>query len=318
MNSSYEQLGALVEHRIQQWIGTLPTTGLYAPMAYIMELPAKRVRPVAMLMASEMFGRDPKNVVDVAVGLELFHNFTLMHDDVMDKAPLRRGQATVHTRWNVNSAILSGDAMLVKAYELIGTAPEVLPMFNHHALGVCEGQQLDMDFEERLDVTTADYMRMIHAKTALLLGCAFGMGAVLGGAGEEERDRMIRFGERIGLAFQLKDDLLDAFGDPQRMGKQLGGDLRAGKKTWLLIRGLELSAERSDPRLREQLERTPEQRDVELMRSILSSMEVPAASRQLIRELEMEAIALLDALPVMEERKEPLRRLAQRLKERVY
>jgi geranylgeranyl diphosphate synthase, type II len=308
----------LLESRIAQWVDGLPATSLYAPMAYIMRLPAKRIRPTATLMACELFGTPATQALEPALGLELFHNFTLMHDDIMDQAPLRRGQETVHMKWDVNTAILSGDAMLVKAYELIGTRPDVLQLFNAHALAVCEGQQSDMEFEKRDDVTLAEYMEMIRRKTALLLACAMRTGAIIGGASEEDARQMGLFGEHLGLAFQLRDDLLDAFGDPGKVGKQPGGDLRAGKKTWLLIRGLELEAKEGSAVLRDQLQQTPEKRNIQVMLSTLERLGARHDAEAEVARHERGAIQAMESIGVVEERKEPLLQLAGLLMSRTY
>ncbi len=305
-----------IEARIDRWCAALPAGGLYAPMAYIMKLPAKRVRPIAALMACELFGGGSDDALDEALGLELFHNFTLMHDDIMDASPLRRGDPTVHMRWNTNAAILSGDALMVKSYELMGKDARVLALFNRYALEVCEGQQLDMDFEQRSDVGAADYMEMIRLKTAVLLSCALQVGATLADASNVERDRIGRFGEKLGLAFQLRDDLLDAFGDTKETGKQRGGDLRAGKKTWLLIRGLELERKAAGSTLRTELTRPPEARDVLGMSDALDSLGVRGEAEELVQRLEAEALAELDLIAVPDERKTPLRQLAARLMHR--
>jgi geranylgeranyl diphosphate synthase type II len=305
---------SLVDAAAQRWCDALPAQGLYAPMAYLMGLPAKRVRPVATLMACELFGGDVEQALEEAIGIELFHNFTLMHDDIMDASPLRRGDPTVHVKWNVNTAILSGDAMLVKAYQLMGASAEVFQLFNRYALLVCEGQQQDMDFEQRDDVTAAEYMEMIRLKTAVLLACAMEIGAAKAGAAPEERERIGRFGERLGLAFQLRDDVLDAFGDPALTGKQRGGDLRAGKKTWLLLRGLELVG--SD--LRAQLSAAPADRDVAAMVRTLEEAGVRQEAEALIATMESEALEALDALQVDDARKLPLRDLASTLMARKH
>ena len=177
-----ERHRALIDARVERWKNELPELGLYTPMAYLMDLPAKRVRPVLVMMGAELFGGRAESVLDEALGIELFHNFTLMHDDIMDEAPLRRGRPTVHAQWNVNTAILSGDAMLVKAYQLMGKRPDVLALFSRYALEVCEGQQLDMDFERRDDVHIDEYVEMIRLKTAVLLSCALQVGAACAGA----------------------------------------------------------------------------------------------------------------------------------------
>ena len=261
---------------------------------------------------------DPDRALDAALGIELFHNFTLMHDDIMDAAPLRRGQPTVHAKWSVNTAILSGDAMLVKAYQLMAGDPVVLELFSRYALQVCEGQQQDMDFEQRDDVTLPEYLEMIRLKTAVLLSCAFQVGAHLGGASEADRDHLGLFGEHLGLSFQLRDDLLDAFGDPGKVGKQRGGDLRAAKKTYLLIRGLERSREEGRTELQEELMKGPEVRDVERMLRVLEELGVPGDTEAEVERHHRAAIAELDAIAAPEERKAPLRGLAEALLERAH
>ena len=313
-----ERLRALLEAHVAQWTASLPKGGLYAPMSYLMDLPAKRVRPALVLLGCELFGGRAEDALDEALGIELFHNFTLMHDDIMDAAPLRRGQPTVHEKWNVNTAILSGDAMLVKAYQSMAERPEVSVLFSKYALEVCEGQQLDMEFEQREDVTTMEYTSMIRLKTAVLLACALRVGATIAGATKEDSDRIGAFGEHTGLAFQLRDDLLDAFGDPAKTGKQQGGDLRAGKKTFLLIRGMELSAANRRNELREELAKPADQRDVPRMLQALEELGVKNEAERAIEAEDQKAVEALDAIVVPEERKEPLRTLSAQLMARNY
>ncbi|MBC2838429.1 polyprenyl synthetase family protein [Robiginitalea sp. SC105] len=220
--------------------------GLYAPIDYIMGLGGKRMRPVLVLLSGELFGAPLEKSLPAAAAVEIFHNFSLVHDDIMDAAPLRRGQQTVHRKWDANTAILSGDAMLIKAYQqLDGYEPDLFKpltrLFSRTALEVCEGQQYDMDFESRDDVTIAEYLRMIEFKTAVLLGCALQMGALIGGAKKAEQEALYAFGIQLGLAFQLQDDYLDVFGDPETFGKQVGGDIIENKKTYLYLRALELA-----------------------------------------------------------------------------
>lgn len=214
--------------------------GLYAPVRYELSLGGKRVRPLLALLACELFGRDCRHALNAAVGLEIFHNFTLLHDDVMDKADVRRGKPTVHKVWDENRAILSGDAMEIIAFRYIARteAPHtgaVIDWFLKTALEICEGQQFDMEFESRGDVTEEEYIEMIRLKTAVLLGGALKIGAIIGGANETDADLMYRFGESLGLAFQLQDDWLDVYGDPARFGKKIGGDILNNKKTYMLI-----------------------------------------------------------------------------------
>lgn len=218
---------------------------LYAPVNYIMSLGGKRLRPLLALMGCQMFGRPAEDALPAALAVEVFHNFSLVHDDIMDEAPLRRGMPTVHKRYNTNAAILSGDAMLIEAYRFLCQSPSdaslsrLMHIFNHMALEVCEGQALDMDFEQRDDVSLAEYLRMIEQKTAALIGGALALGAVIGGASKEDTEHLDAFGRNIGIAFQIQDDLLDTFGDPEKFGKKTGGDIARNKKTFLLLDALE-------------------------------------------------------------------------------
>ena len=213
---------------------------LYDPIRYVLSLGGKRIRPVLMLLGYNLFKEKPEDILMPALGLETYHNYTLLHDDLMDKADMRRGQLTVHKKWDANTAILSGDSMLVLAYQRVAACdaahlPQVLELFTETALEIGEGQQYDMDFETRNDVTEDEYIEMIRLKTSVLLACALKMGAILGDASQEDADLLYQFGEKIGLAFQLQDDLLDVYGDPKVFGKAIGGDITSNKKTYMLI-----------------------------------------------------------------------------------
>jgi len=217
---------------------------LYEPISYLMQLGGKRMRPVLLLMATDLFEGDPEQALPAALAIEVFHNFTLMHDDIMDNAPLRRGKATVHEKWSSSVAILSGDVMLVEAYKLLMKVPasvleKVLKVFNETAVGVCEGQQIDMNFEKRSHVSIDEYLEMIRLKTAVLLGGSLSIGALVAGAPNPQAQLAYAFGENLGIAFQLQDDILDVYGDPEKFGKQVGGDIISNKKTYLLIKALE-------------------------------------------------------------------------------
>jgi geranylgeranyl diphosphate synthase type II len=219
---------------------------LYEPIKYILSMGGKRMRPALLLMACDLFGGDVEKAVAPALAIEVFHNFTLMHDDIMDNAPLRRGRVTVHERWNQNSAILSGDVMLIHGYKLMMHVEDkllrpILDIFNETAVGVCEGQQLDMDFENRDNVSIDEYIYMIRLKTAVVLGGALKIGSLLGGAESKDAELIAEFGVNLGLAFQLQDDILDVFGSPEKFGKQVGGDIISNKKTFLLLKTLELA-----------------------------------------------------------------------------
>lgn len=217
---------------------------LYAPVSYVLSLGGKRIRPLLMLMAYNLYREDVESIYPQATGIEVYHNYTLLHDDLMDKADRRRGKPTVHKVWDENTAVLSGDAMLVLAYQFMAQCPtehlkEVMDLFSLTALEICEGQQLDMNFETRKDVTEAEYIEMIRLKTSVLLACSLKMGAVLAGASAEDANRLYDFGIYLGLAFQLKDDLLDVYGNPAVFGKNIGGDILCNKKTYLLIKAFE-------------------------------------------------------------------------------
>ncbi|MDP1623553.1 MAG: polyprenyl synthetase family protein [Bacteroidales bacterium] len=219
---------------------------LYQPITYTLDLGGKRLRPVLVLMSCEIFGGDIEKAVYPAMGVEIFHNFTLLHDDIMDNAPLRRGNKTVHQKWDTNTAILSGDTMFVIAYEHVAKTdpallPQVLDLFNDTARKVCEGQQYDMDFETQASVTISDYMTMIRLKTAVLIACSLKLGAIIASASERDAEKIYNLGIELGLAFQLQDDFLDAFGDTSKFGKAIGGDIVTNKKTFLFIKAFELA-----------------------------------------------------------------------------
>ena len=244
---SFNEILEKVEHEVSQLSFEYPPKSLYDPIEYILSLGGKRIRPALALMACNLYKENIDNVINPALGVEVFHNFTLLHDDLMDKADKRRNKPTVHKVWNDNTAILSGDAMLIAAYQLIGkTEPdylkEVFDLFTETALEICGGQQYDMEFESRMDVTEHEYIEMIRLKTAVLLACSLKIGAITGGASKEDAANLYDFGINIGLAFQLQDDLLDVYGDTATFGKNIGGDITCNKKTFLLIHAFELAS----------------------------------------------------------------------------
>lgn len=239
---------------VNNYIDNLPydrkPSSLYDPIRYVLSLGGKRIRPVLMLLSYNLFKENPESILSNACGLETYHNFTLLHDDLMDNADMRRGNLTVHKKWDANSAILSGDTMLVLSYQrMMQCAPEylqsVLDVFTETVLEIDEGQQYDMEFETRSDVTEPEYIEMIRLKTSVLLACALKIGAILAGASAEDQENLYKFGEQIGLAFQLQDDYLDVYGDPKVFGKNIGGDITSNKKTFMLINAL-LRAEGED------------------------------------------------------------------------
>lgn len=311
---SFQQLLDLTEREISA-LGLPPTPGLlYDPVRYALTDGGKRLRPVALLMACDLFGGDVKKAMPAASALEMFHNFTLLHDDIMDQAPTRRGKPSVYRKWDESTAILSGDVMLVWSYRLLAETdddilPRVLRIFNELAVGVCEGQSLDMEYSTRPAVTPEEYLRMIELKTAVLLAGALRIGAVLGGASEEQAETLYRFGMRIGVGFQIQDDLLDIYSDAATLGKPIGGDIVEGKKTFLLIHALE---------------RVDSGQRTELINILHNNDMAPAAKIESVREiynrlgmLELaereagsyfdEADALLDTLGVPASRLIPLR-----------
>ena len=244
MQNTVARFHAMLEKKFESHEYGQHPKELYEPIEYIMSLGGKRLRPLLVLFGYSLYKDDVEEILDQAMAVEVFHNFTLMHDDIMDDAPLRRGKATVHEKWNHNTAILSGDVMLVQAYELLLNTPKgklkrIMRLFNRTACEVCEGQQLDMTFETKKTVSEEDYIEMIRLKTAVLLGMSLEMGAILADADEEDVKAIRSFGENIGIGFQLKDDLLDVYADKAKFGKQVGGDILANKKTFLLINALD-------------------------------------------------------------------------------
>ena len=296
---------------------------LYDPLRYFMALGGKRIRPILTLMATELFSVDPQNSFNAALAVEVFHNFSLIHDDIMDDAPLRRNKPTVHERWGSNVAILSGDVLLVKAYQLIAKQdarhlPDLLNLFNSTAVEVCEGQQMDMDFELRKDVSIAEYIEMIRLKTSVLLGCALEMGAIVADASPKDRKKLYTFGQHIGIAFQIQDDILDLFADPKKFGKQVGGDVIANKKTLLNLKALQMASEDQ----RQSLERLSHEQDhaVKVMRTreIYVEIGVRSACEQLMLEHYTLAMQSVNSVKCPQDKKTPLIHLAALLMNREH
>ncbi|WP_375419194.1 polyprenyl synthetase family protein [uncultured Hymenobacter sp.] len=296
---------------------------LYEPIRYIMALGGKRIRPLLTLLSAHLFTDELSHVVRPALATEVFHNFTLLHDDLMDQAPLRRGQPTVHEKWNPNVAILSGDVMLVRAYELFfdlepKSLPLILRRFSQTAAEVCEGQQWDMNFETETQVSIAQYLNMIRLKTAVLLGFCLELGARLGGASDEAAEHLRQFGTDIGLAFQLRDDLLDVYGDAATFGKRVGGDIVSDKKTFLLL----TAQAQASPAQQAVLARhigvpTPDANaKVQAVRAVYDELNIRAQTEQLIESYFQDALQHLARVPVADARKAPLHRLALQLMER--
>ena len=293
---------------------------LYEPITYILGLGGKRMRPVLTLMAAEVFDTDYKIALPAAMAVEVFHNFSLVHDDIMDDAPLRRGQVTVHEKWNINTGILSGDAMLILAYQYFEQYEptifrDLAKLFSKTALEVCEGQQWDVDFEERSNVTIPEYLKMIEYKTAVLVAAAMKMGAIVAKTSEKEADLIYDFGLNLGLAFQLQDDYLDAFGDPETFGKQVGGDIIINKKTYLYLKAIEFSSKEKAAELQQlfglQLENNSEK--IETAKTIFNESGASQATQEAIEMYTFKAFETLEKMDINVEKKAILRTFGENL-----
>jgi geranylgeranyl diphosphate synthase type II len=295
---------------------------LYKPADYFLSVGGKRVRPVLCLMGNELFDEIHEEAYHAATAIELFHNFTLIHDDIMDKAPLRRGMQTVHEKYGTPTALLAGDVMLVVAYNYLNkirsaSQEKIIHVFNKTAMEVCEGQQIDMDYENRELVTMNEYFKMIELKTSVLLAASLQIGAIIGGAGENNQNHLYQFGRNLGLAFQLQDDYLDAFGDPIKFGKQVGGDIIANKKTFLLIKALELASESEVLQIRELIQSNHKDK-VQEMLIIFKRNKIDEWAMELKEEYIGAAYQHLDDIAVLSVRKTPLIEMAQFLVRRDY
>lgn len=296
---------------------------LYDPIRYILSIGGKRIRPLLMLMGYNLYKEDVDTIMDNALALETYHNFTLLHDDLMDKSDLRRGNPTVHKKWNENTAILSGDTMLIMAYQLFNKGVQnekAWSAFIDATLGVCEGQQYDIDFETRNDVTEAEYMEMIRMKTSLLLGYALKIGAILGGADQEDVENLYTFGEKMGLAYQLQDDLLDVYGDPTKFQKKLGGDIVENKKTFMLIQAYL----HTDSTQKAELDHwmnvkdfNPEEK-IAAVTHLYNILSIDKLAQQKIEDIFAESLKSLNRVKVAEEKKAELRLFANKLMGREY
>ena len=290
---------------------------LYEPIAYALAQGGKRIRPLLVMMSADLFDADIEEAVKPSVGVELFHNFTLLHDDIMDNASIRRGRPSVHRKWNSNVAILSGDTMFVMAYDYIcqvrdEVLPQTVSLFNDTARKVCEGQQYDMDFETQKDVTIDDYLLMIRLKTAVLLACSVKLGAILAGAGDEETRILYDFGDKLGMAFQLQDDYLDIYGDVHKFGKEIGGDIVTNKKTFLYLKAFEEARGDDLVRLTSYFmdKDTDNSTKVERIKEIYTSLGIDRMTRELVESYLSGALKSLDKLNVPDARKAGLRQIA--------
>ncbi len=293
------------------------TDSLYEPGRYFLHIGGKRIRPVLCLMGNELFGDINPDAWKVATAIELFHNFTLIHDDIMDKAPLRRGMQTVHYKYGESTALLSGDVMLIVAYEYLNKIQSsylqrIINLFNQTAKQVCEGQQIDMDFEKQDSVKLDDYLKMIELKTSVLLAASLQMGAIIGGASAYNCNHIYQFGRNLGIAFQIQDDYLDAFGDPEKFGKDVGGDIRQNKKTFLLLHALEIATEEQQKEIHDLLQSDPADK-VERMISIYRNCDIDNWANQLKEKYIATAMQHLEDIAVTSTRKKPLYELADYL-----
>ena len=297
---------------------------LYEPVNYIMQLGGKRLRPVLLLMAYQLYHNDIEKALPAAYAVEIFHNFSLVHDDIMDEAPLRRGKATVHKKYGPNTGILSGDVMLIYAYEYLlkhadpSQTLALLHTFNKVAIEVCEGQQLDMNFEVQEDVEIAMYLKMIELKTAALIGGSIEMGAILAGGSPSDIQNLAQFGRNIGIAFQLQDDILDTFGDPAKFGKKVGGDIAQNKKTYLVLKALEVADEATQKQLSHYMRVADidEKEKIESVTNIFKRLNIPDLAGAIKNDYREKAYQFLDQVSVREEKKEVLRALAEKFIQR--
>ena len=302
-------------------------SGLYRPIDYLLSLGGKRLRPVLVLMAAEAFGKKQEEALSGALAVEIFHNFTLMHDDIMDAAPLRRGAATVHHKWNVNTAILSGDAMLIQAYQALEEYSDPLygklnRLLSKTAIEVCEGQQYDLDFEKERQVSQDEYLEMIRLKTAVLVGCALKMGAWIGGSSDSDALTLYDFGVLLGMAFQIQDDYLDAFGDPKSFGKQLGGDIIENKKTILYHQAIDKASPEEQNKLNQwyssEIETDDLAEKIESVKKLFDITGAAAASLDLVVEYTKAAFEKLEQLNISNEKKALFHTFGTNLMERKF
>lgn len=321
---NYSQCLAIIQKEIEKLAAEKrEPKELYAPVSYIMQLGGKRIRPVMVLYAHNLFNDTIEEALPVAMAIEVFHNFTLVHDDIMDNAPIRRNQPTVHEKWDNNVAILSGDAMQIVAYQyLCKVNPSVLKplidIFNTTALEICEGQQYDMNFASRKDVTLPEYIRMIELKTSVLVAASLKMGALCGGASEKDAQNLYEFGRNLGLAFQIQDDYLDVYADQEVFGKTVGGDIAENKKTYLLIKAMELAQGEDrnilDRAIRNQI--ADLEIKIEMVRGVYDNLGIASIAQKAIEDYSNRAFCFLDAVNVDESRKAMLRAMAVELMKR--
>ena len=319
MHTIYQYQEFISEYLQSQYEAKEPKN-LYDPIHYILDLGGKRIRPVLTLMSAEIFDADYKKALPAALAVEVFHNFSLVHDDIMDDAPLRRGKQTVHEKWNINTGILSGDAMLILAYQYFEKyQPKIFrklaKLFSKTALEVCEGQQWDVDFEVRNDVTIPEYLKMIEYKTAVLVAAAMKMGAIIAETSKENANLIYDFGLNLGLAFQLQDDYLDAFGDPETFGKQVGGDIIENKKTYLYLKALEFSKKEQQQQLMDLFSTHPADNSdkINVVKEIFNTSGASKATQDAIQDFTFKAFQTLDKMNISADKKAMLRAFGENL-----
>ncbi len=322
---SYSESNALIENNLSQLSFNSPPTELYEPIKYILALGGKRIRPCLTLMAHSIFSEDYTDVIHPSLGLEVFHNFTLLHDDIMDKAVKRRNHDSVHVKWNENVAILSGDAMMILAYKLMsktskGVLPQILDLFSKTALEVCEGQQYDMNFEKQAAVTVQQYLEMIRLKTAVLIAASLAIGAITGKASDEEVEKLYQFGLNIGIAFQLQDDYLDVYAKTEKFGKNIGSDILSNKKTYLLISALNSR----NPNLVEELKRwisekkfNPDEK-ITAVKSIYGKLNIGKATEEAAKQYFSQGLEYFEKIKIPDAKKIELRSFVEKMIAREY
>ncbi|MEO6732675.1 MAG: polyprenyl synthetase family protein [Ferruginibacter sp.] len=320
---SFTELSQIFEQKFNTRHFPTHTPTLYDAAQYILQLGGKRIRPVCVLMGNELFGEINPDAYEVATSIELFHNFSLIHDDIMDKAPLRRGMETVHTKYGESTALLAGDVMLVQSYEYLNKikrdySHRIIHLFNQTAKAVCEGQQLDMDFETRSSVSLHEYVSMITLKTSILLAASLQLGAILGGAGNGNQQHLYEFGKNLGIAFQVQDDYLDAFGEPEKFGKQVGGDIIANKKTFLMIHAMEVASNAQQQQLAALMgnDAADNGDKVSKVLEIFKDCKVDEWAKELKEKYLATALQHLEDTAVLSARKKPLGELAEYLLQR--
>lgn len=318
---NWQELASLVAQKIEAEAIKGEPKELYEPISYTLAMGGKRIRPVLVLMAAELFGKEIDQAWPIAKAIEIFHNFTLVHDDIMDEAPIRRGKSTVHEKWNRDIAILSGDVMFVKAYQELCLAEtkqltKLLSLFNQTAIEVCEGQQMDMNFEQEEELELIDYLQMIKLKTAVLLAASLKLGAIAADAEPLQANLLYDFGLNLGLAFQIQDDYLDAFADPEKFGKKVGGDIVANKKTYLLLAALESNDETLKAALKKAMQIEEETIKIKEVKKLFEALGAEQKAKQAIKHYSDRAMIALSQIDRPEETKKPLQELATYLMQR--